>query len=259
MKHDNVMLVFGRARSGTTWLANMLSNNYNIRFIEEPFREHVSKNDRYIRVFDNNTKDLIAGFTNGYHDKYYVIKEVRLNHNVEWFYNRYDGIKACAIIRHPFGSIFSCMKFTREFFSNPFLKMYSLPNGLNSYEPAYIDIRATYTWLWCAENMMILDSADKTGMPIIQYENLVKNTTEELGKVDWCLTPEKMASYTKGGPTTVQSWSKPKDIWYWKDLLTKEDIIVIEKTIDAFCDKHNPSERFMNVLVGYGIFEGGLR
>ena len=232
---NKTRLVLGRARSGTTWLANMMAAK--AMYLHEPF-SGIDETKRFITKWDNATGDVLGDII-GDKKGHLVIKEVRINHNAEWIAQRYPDMQIAAIIRNPFATVYSCLNFTRNMGSNPFR---SLSNSTYSTigvdDKCYYDARYTYGWLWAVENANILAANKYNNFNIVYYEELVYNAEMVLKSIthDWPFEIDDMIN-CEDKYNTKHEWSNPNDPEYWRDVLPNKHRKEAEKAIRSFANQ----------------------
>lgn len=128
--HDvaSTAFVVGSARSGTTWLAEVLSADHDTRFIMEPFDDRCSQfrggmldatylaphaqNDRLgffaDKVFTGQLRSQWTDqFNHAHRPARRVVKDVRTVALLGWIAARYPAMPIIYVVRHPFATAFS--------------------------------------------------------------------------------------------------------------------------------------------------------
>lgn len=125
---NRTCFVLGSARSGTTWVAEVLSAAKDTRFIMEPFDERCSQfrgglpdatylspgvqNDRLAFFADKVfTGQLRSRWTDQYNHAHHpvrrVVKDVRTVALLGWIADRYPEMPILYVLRHPFATAWS--------------------------------------------------------------------------------------------------------------------------------------------------------
>lgn len=213
---DSTIFISGMARSGTTWLAEILNHDNSQRDILEPFlptkvkTAQVFKTNQYLRpdnsdrVLIQNAKKILSGkFRSRWSDwgnrKFIstrrIIKDVRANLMLKWLLGLRPGMPTLFLIRHPL-SIYASWKklgWGRGTASKTgdFEQVISQPevladhplisNGLNRIDPSYYFEKSIF--LWGILHYVPLKQLTSKDCLFIFYENLVLKPEEELGKI----------------------------------------------------------------------------
>ena len=124
------ILVAGTARSGTTWLANIIDAQLGCRILFEPFHPKVEAYEAdqlfpYVRpgeqaprlhqyaerVLRGQIRDpWIDSEATRLWPKYRLIKDVRLNLVLKWFCDTFPEVPVLLIVRHPCAVVLSRME-----------------------------------------------------------------------------------------------------------------------------------------------------
>jgi hypothetical protein len=125
---SSTCFVVGSARSGTTWVAEVLSAAKDTRFIMEPFDERCSQfrgglpdatylapgvhNDRLglfaDRVFSGQLRSKWTDqYNHAHHPVRRVVKDVRTVALLGWITDRYPEMPTVYVLRHPFATAWS--------------------------------------------------------------------------------------------------------------------------------------------------------
>jgi len=203
------IIVAGSARSGTSWLAEIIALQFRYRLLFEPEHEFQTENGHlicdklitenniisaqekyFIQIFNNKVdNDWIAQCSNrkykmhlwSFIPKKYVIKFVRGNLS-SVFMNAHFNIPTLFIIRNPYDVIFSQnrVKFPWLYDLSHFMKQDELSLFLKenysfnwgNFEN-YTEIQKL-TIRWCIENQVVLDKnkAVNDNFKILRYEAL---------------------------------------------------------------------------------------
>jgi len=202
---EDAVFIAGSARSGTTWLADILLNyNNNYRLIFEPL--HPKYTDRakilahkYLRpACENNNfsqaiKAVIAGqiqnkWINRKNRKLFakkrLIKSIRSNLLLKWIHTNFPFVPIILLLRHPCAVALSRMKCgwkpkiqlllgqdrLMEDYLSPFLPL--VKKQKTEFEDQIL--------FWCIENFVPLCQFMPGEIQIVFYENLCVQPGEEL-------------------------------------------------------------------------------
>lgn len=207
--YNKHIIVAGSARSGTSWLAEIIALQYRYRLLFEPEHEYQTQEghlicDKFIteeilqieqeeyfkKIFGNKIdNDWIAQISNRKFKmhlwpvipKKYIIKFVRCNLSAH-FISSYFKIPLLFIIRNPYDVILSQnrVKFNWLYNLNHFKRQKPITEILKSKYNFNWDEANSYTEIeiltlrWCIENKIVFDlpEIDSSYLKIIKYEDL---------------------------------------------------------------------------------------
>ncbi len=219
--HDvsSTALVLGSARSGTTWVAEVLAADSETRFIMEPFDDRCSQfrgglpdatylspgahNDRleYFsdRVFSGHLRSKWTDqYNHARHPSRRVVKDVRTVSLLGWFAARYPSMPIIYLIRHPFATAWSMASLgwgTHGSLLGERTRLDALTNAeKNILLPQAFLAEVTR---WCVEQERGLRHLDPT-IHVAFYENVV--STPETAFSD-------MADYLGGRSGAWKGWT----------------------------------------------------
>lgn len=122
--HRDTVLLLGSARSGTTWVGEVIDRNHDHRVVFEPLRadrvpearvfangQYLRREDADPRYVDPMTKILTGRMRNPWADhlnhavvaRRRLVKEIRANLLVPWLVDRFPGMPVVLLVRHPLG------------------------------------------------------------------------------------------------------------------------------------------------------------
>lgn len=207
---DKSILVVGSARSGTTWLANIIASQGNSRIMFEPFNPNLVHEYgrfnyfQYMRpdevdreLFDYCQSVFTGSIRNAWIDRYVknlhpqwrVIKSIRSTLMLKWLDNQYPEVPKLLIIRHPCAVVLSRMKLgwatdddIHHFLIQPKLVKDFLEDKLEIIDKAQND-EEKHAIIWCITNYVPIQQFDGNKINIIKYENLVRSSYEEIQKI----------------------------------------------------------------------------
>ena len=211
--HDYRKTIFlaGSARSGTTWLQEIINFNNEYRILFEPFRpekvELVSQwqNHQYLRVDENSPQFLkplnkiLRGkikdvWVDTYNQRLFsqkrIIKTIHANLLLFWIKNHYPEIPIILILRHPCAVANSKINIVGKHFrynNNPLDRFLSqdalMEDFLRPYENQLMATKTvfeTFIFIWCIENLIPITQFPEGGIYITFYENLCLNPESEI-------------------------------------------------------------------------------
>jgi hypothetical protein len=206
----NSIIVAGTARSGTTWLAELLAKSLHARIMFEPFhnrRVSVWQKYPYMMYKENTEGDdglyadvntLLSGnMRNAWVDrdldvfrsKYRVIKEVRANLFLHWIMHWFPGLPVLFIIRHPCAVVasrltagWSAEQDLRAFAEQEALVRDVLGDDRSILKEQGSDIEK-HALIWAITNYVPLHKCDENQLKLVFYENLVRDPEQELNRI----------------------------------------------------------------------------
>jgi len=214
--HDYRKTVFlaGSARSGTTWLQEIVNFNNDYRVMFEPFRpekvEIVSqwKNYQYLRVEENSPgifnpmKDILSGkiknvWVDTYNKRLFsqkrIVKAIHANLLLFWIKVHFPEVPIVLIMRHPCAVANSKLNIVEKHFrytNNPLNEFLSQGQLINDFlSPYEEEIRGsktdfeTFIFMWCIEYLIPLKQFKVGEIYITFYENLCVNPQQEIKNI----------------------------------------------------------------------------
>ncbi|MFX0072594.1 MAG: sulfotransferase [Candidatus Hermodarchaeota archaeon] len=272
---DNTILVAGTGRSGTTWLAEILTNFIKYRIIFEPFNPRKVKickdllnkqylppevkNDEYFALFNKilagKIRDLWVNQDNRiFRPQGRIIKTIRASLFLKWLKINFPTIPIIYILRHPCAVVESRLRLNWETIDvDIFLKQENLVKDLlypfkNILSKAKTQIERN-TCIWCVENLVAMNTMEPKDWCVISYENLYQNPEMELKKINDYLAIDTQITnnlFKNNISLTINKDSallkKKNPIEAWKDKLSEDNInkilgIVEEFSLNTIYDK----------------------
>lgn len=214
--HDyrNAVFLSGSARSGTTWLQEIVNYDNEYRVLFEPFRpekvEIVNHWDKYqyIRSEDNSPRflnpmnDILSGkirnvWIDTYNQRLFsanrMIKAIYANLFLSWVKKQFPEVPIILILRHPCAVANSKMNIVEKHFrfdQNPldvFLSQeHLMEDFLHPYENELHDNKTvfeTFIYMWCIEYLIPLKQFMDEEICITFYENLCINPQQEIKNI----------------------------------------------------------------------------
>jgi hypothetical protein len=264
----NSVFIAGTARSGTTWLAELISAQIPCRLMFEPFNCDLVSEYRtfhyfqYMRpeqtdkklyefarkVFNGDIRDpWIDKKNERIIPKFRLIKEIRANLLLKWLHDNFPEVPYLFIIRHPCAVVLSRMElgWATDRDIQPFI---SQQNLISDFLSDYIDYikyiksdEEKHAIIWCVNNLVPLKQFPKKSLKIIYYENLCSQPDLELSWVfkyiqsndqsRRIIKAEKPSTTSKTTSAVVTGKDK---ISRWEKSLTTSQITKILKVVSEF-------------------------
>lgn len=213
MNHDagRSLLLVGSGRSGTTWMAEVLTEALQCRLVYEPLRAksvpwagpvrpgHYLGGDRtdpaVVAVLD---RILEGRFRNRFTDKYNtvrfprrrLVKEVRATNLLPWIVRRYPRTPVVYLLRHPVPTAWSVTALDWPGKLEEFLAQRSLMEGpLQPFLPLIDEAAASsdrfqrVVLQWCLENYVPSRLLEPGQAHVVFYENMVDDPWAELERL----------------------------------------------------------------------------
>ncbi|HVC69380.1 MAG TPA: sulfotransferase [Acidimicrobiales bacterium] len=218
------LLVVGSARSGTTWLAELLTEALHCRFIFEPLHNDYVPAARPVLfgqyldpqpgvVADPAVADVLDRVLTGrlrsrWSDEYNtvrlprsrLIKEIRATNLLPWLAIRYPRTPIVYILRHPVPSAWSVTELGWPDRLEQFLSQDALRRGPLAPFATLIaeaenspDPFSRFVLRWCLENAVPTSLLDPARVCVVFYEHLVTDPGRELRRLS-----EYLGTFTPG-------------------------------------------------------------
>jgi len=264
--YGSTAFIVGSARSGTTWIAEVLSAAAETRFIMEPFDERCSQfrgglpdatylapgaqNERLgffaDKVFSGQLRSKWTDqYNHAHHPVRRVVKDVRTVALLGWLTERYPEMPVIYILRHPFATAWSMASLGWGAHGD-LLR----PHGrLDHLEPSERSLVLRQAFLaevtrWCVEQsrgLRHLNPANK----VVYYEEVVERPSEAFDAMAAYLSGQSQAwegwqpdpaTFTKPSATSVRR-SAPNDAAAWVESWQGQlDASVIDEAIAIIRD-----------------------
>jgi hypothetical protein len=204
------ILLAGTARSGTTWVADIIASQVPCRIMFEPFHPRQVAAYRqfhyfqYARPGDGN-EDLWSYcrqvFTGTIRQKwidrqvehlfprYRVVKAIRANLFLKWVIDRFPEVKLLFIMRHPCAVVLSRMQlgWATDTDIEPFLAQREL---VEDYLAPHMDtirrastLEEKHAIIWCISNLVPLSQFGPEGLTVVFYEHLCTQPEIEIPRI----------------------------------------------------------------------------
>lgn len=207
---DRSIVVAGTARSGTTWLARIISSQISCRVMFEPFHSRLVDayaNFNYFQYmrpesFDEELRNYCQVVFSGnirhpWIDRqvtaifphYRLIKEIRANLFLKWIHNHFPQIPLLFVIRHPCAVVLSRLQlgWATDGDIEPFLTQEEL---VQDFLVDKMDVirgarspEEKHAVIWCVSNLVPLSQFAPGELPIVFYEHLCTRPEAEVERI----------------------------------------------------------------------------
>jgi hypothetical protein len=279
---DRSLLVAGTARSGTTWLADLIASQVSCRIMFEPFHpykvsEYANFNYfQYMRPEEENPaltlyteKVLTGAIRDPWIDKqvehlfpeFRLIKTIRANLLLKWMKDNYSELALILLLRHPCAVVASRMKLgwwtdkdIEPFRSQSDLVDDYLADKMEFIEDVQLD-EQKHAIIWCIHTLVPMRQFKTGEIPIIFYENLVRQPEDEVPRAFRALNIPFQANVYQAAarPSTTSLSSSAiltgKDpVRQWKKELTSQQVENILDVVNEFGLDHLYGESEMPLV-----------
>ena len=276
------MIIAGTARSGTTWLADIISSQIPCRIMFEPFHSekvmgfHRFHYFQYMRptqdnnelyeycrnVFTGNIKDRwIDRQIDHLNPRYRVIKDVRANLFLKWISEKFPQVPILFIIRHPCAVVLSRMRLAWATDTDiaPFFEQTSLVDDFLSDKMEIIHRSRTdeekHAVIWCISHLVPIKQFNSDGLNIVFYENLClqpENEVSKIFRVINCDYDDSVFEVIKQPSTTTVRSSAiltgENRVTRWKKDLSSKQIDSVLSVVENFGLDHIYGDSFMPLV-----------
>lgn len=262
------ILVAGTARSGTTWLGDLIASQVPCRILFEPFHPELVAEYRgfhyfqYMRPGTENPKFQSFArkvFTGEIRNRWIdrqnerifahvrLVKEIRANLALKWLHDHFPNVPIVLLIRHPCAVVSSRMElgWATDLDIKPFL---SQPELITDHLSPYMNLinnakntEEKHTIIWCVNHLVPLKQLNPGEVKIVYYENLCTQPEKELPALFEYLGQtyskpvieiiNQPSQTTKVTSAVVRGTDK---IEGWKKKLNRSQIDNVLRTVDAF-------------------------
>jgi Sulfotransferase family len=203
-------IVAGTARSGTTWLAEIIASQYPCRIMFEPFhsRKVAAFQEfnyfQYMRPTEQNNalfsycQNVFSGdIRDNWIDrqvehvfpKYRLIKEIRANLFLNWMHHFFPEIPILFIVRHPCAVVLSRMQLgwaTDEDIDSFLCQTRLIDDFLIDHLDVIRGATTTeekHAVIWCVSNLVPIRQFGPGSLNTVFYENLTRDPMAEIPKI----------------------------------------------------------------------------
>lgn len=275
-KFSKTVFLAGSARSGTTWIGNIINHDNSYRVYFEPFHpEKVPefssfKNRQYFRDETRNPEfleplDLLLKgkignkWLNSRNKNFFagklLVKDIRANLLLHWIKKHHPHVKIILLLRHPCAVALSRIKLkwggsVSQFLNQPELLEDHLDPFLPMIRAAEGDLETCVT-SWCVENYVPLRQFKPGEIMVCYYENFILDPEAEVrkmkdfigepfpGNLDDILSFSSDTNWNK----SVHSGNEENMMNRWKEEISPEEYKKVKKILasfgmDQFYDDH---------------------
>jgi hypothetical protein len=204
------MILAGVARSGTTWLADIVSSSIPCRVMSEPFSPHRVVAYSAFPDFQYRRPDDVAAELYAYAlrilqgdirdrwidrevshilPQYRLVKEIRAHLFLRWLHDRFPDVPLLLVIRHPCAVVLSRMEAgwaadadLDAFLGQPALVDDFLADKMDVIANARA-IEEKHAIIWCVLHLVPRQQFQSEELPVVSYENLCLQPEKELHTV----------------------------------------------------------------------------
>ena len=204
------IIVAGTARSGTTWLGELIASQMRCRMMFEPFHTELVSDFaqfnyfQYMRPGQENAALLdyvrrvmlgeirhpwIDRYVDTFLPRWRVIKEIRACLFLRWIHDYFPEVPMVFIIRHPCAVVASRLRLNwatdgdiKHFLTQKPLLDDFLAESMDIIQGA-ITREEKHAIVWSVSNLVPLQQMSDTPMHVVFYENLLLHPGEEIPKL----------------------------------------------------------------------------
>lgn len=265
--YKNTLFLAGSARSGSTWLMELLNFDGSYRVMHEPFHSYkikILKEWRYLQYlrpgnqeekYYKPAKKILSGQIRDkdWIDKYNhknitfkrIIKDIRSNFFLFWMKQNFPEIPIVFIIRHPCAVASSRVLLGWNADLSICLNQKDL---IDDHLKPFVDVIARtksafekQIAMWCIENYVPLKQFKSDAIQVVFYENLVEKPKETTQKIFSFLDLDKEISHFNifSKPSKESRMKSPINtgenlLGSWRNHVTGEQINEAIEIIKAF-------------------------
>ncbi len=206
------VMVGGKGRSGTTWVAEILNYNNTFEYLFEPL--HPDKNPtlaafdwkQYVPPEDDDLEKrramqrILAGpidseFVNQFNNQpdthHRLVKVIRINLMAKWLANNFPDLKLIFIVRHPLAVALSL---TRNQWPSDWNLILRQENLVDQYLKPFLPFMdenqplvTQHLISWCIEHYVLFHQLDPDDALFVHYEDLCLQPETELDRMFSCI------------------------------------------------------------------------
>jgi hypothetical protein len=262
------IMVAGTARSGTTWLGDLIASQIPSRILFEPFNPDLVPDYRrfhyfqYMRPGAENSefyafaqKVFTGEIRNRWIDSqnerilssFRLVKEIRANLALKWLHDNFPEVPILFIVRHPCAVVLSRMElgWATDRDMEPFL---SQPQLVEDFLGPYSDLihsarssEEKHAVIWSVSNLVPLKQFISEEMKVVYYENLCTQPEIELPAVFEAIgyqnsgllvtSKNQPSQTTRRASAVVTGTNKVEN---WKKRLSHSQIDNVLRVVQAF-------------------------
>jgi hypothetical protein len=273
------ILVAGTARSGTTWLGDLIASQIPSRILFEPFNPDLVPEYRgfhyfqYMRPGTENpelcafARQALSGEIRNHwidhqneriHSAYRLIKEIRINLALKWLHGNFPEVPILFLLRHPCAVVSSRMElgWATDSDIEPFL---SQPNLVTDYLGEHLDLirnakleEEKHAIIWSISNLVPLQQFMPGELKIVYYEHLCTQPEIELPSLFASIgqdyegpRPGQINQPSQTTRTTSAVVHGTDRITQWKKKLSPAQIDNVLRVVESFGLNHIYADSFL--------------
>ena len=245
--YRRTVLLAGTARSGTTWVSEIINHRNEYRYIFEPFNDKKVPlvkpfgARKYMRPAEENHELLEAAqlilsgrirnrWTERFNRRFIanqrLVKCIRANLLLKWLHVRFPGMPMVLLLRHPCAVAHSYAKQGWPGSVGPLLAQSALVEDfLLPYRPEMERAQTSFeraVFIWCIETLVPLIQFQPGELHVMLYEHLLQEPEVEIGRLFSFLGKEYDASViakivkpslTSRKDSAISTGANPLDSW----------------------------------------------
>jgi hypothetical protein len=273
------ILVAGTARSGTTWLGDLIASQIPSRILFEPFHPELVPEYRgfhyfqYMRPGTENpefrafARKVFTGETRNHwidhqneqiYSQYRLIKEIRINLALKWLHDNFPEVPILFLLRHPCAVVLSRMQlgWATDSDIEPFLSQADL---VTDYLGEHLELirnakmeEEKHAIVWSISNLVPLGQFMPGELKIVYYENLCTQPEIELrslfASIGQKYESPRLDQINQPSQTTRISSavvSGRDKVTHWKKKLSPAQIDTILRVVESFGLNHLYADSFL--------------
>jgi len=269
---ERSLLIAGTARSGTTWLGDLIASQIPCRIMFEPFNPDLVHEYRGFYYFqymrpESQDRDLYAFaqkvFTGQIRNRWIdhqnehlrphhrLIKEIRANLSLKWLHENFPAVPIVFLLRHPCAVVLSRIElgWATDSDIEPLLAQSELVDDFLGDHLEFIKAAKTeeekHAIIWSISNLVPLNQFMPGELKIIYYENLCTQPQIELsgllasiGQNDESPRLDKINRPSQTSRITSAVVTGRDKITHWKQKLRPSQIDTILRVVESFGLNH---------------------
>jgi len=262
------ILVAGTARSGTTWLGDLIASQIPSRILFEPFNPDLVPDYRRFHYFQYMrpgtehpefyafaqkvfTGEIRNRWIDHQNERIFaevrLVKEIRANLALKWLKENFPEVPIILMIRHPCAVVLSRMElgWATDHDIEPFLAQ---PELVEDYLGPHLDLihsavtsEEKHAVIWSISNLVPLKQFSADQLKVVYYENLCMNPEGELSgifeRIGYpFLSPmvdaiDQPSQTTRAGSAVVTGTNRIEN---WRKKLSRSQIDNVLRVVQAF-------------------------
>lgn len=206
--YRKTIFLAGTARSGTTWVSELINARNEYRYIFEPFNPgrvpqmRAFGPRRYLRPGEENpelfsiAEDVVTGrirnsWTERYNRRFItderLVKDIRTNLMLKWLHDAFPEMPIVLLLRHPCAVANSYAQHGWHGSVSPLLSQQNLVDDyLRPHLQAIGGARDSFEralFIWCIETLVPLKQFGGEGLHVVFYERLAEDAGAEMQRI----------------------------------------------------------------------------